>query len=580
MPTTETAHEDEGATSGGATSGGAASPVSDVVNSGLQGDVEKVDDTPAVPAASADDAPASKPHVPALLAREPLAISAVGACGVLLLVATLVPLLLISGYNHSYADDWHYGVWAHLTLQETGNVFLAIVTALEQVGKAWFEWQGTYSAIFLMAIEPGVFGEQFYVLAAPIVLATFIGGTLFFTHVVLRELLGAERGVWLAVSCAALAVQLLLQPSPVEGIFWYNSAVYYTTYHGAALALMGCLARIANPRRQSRPRGVLVASCLLAVFVAGGNFVTALVVAEVMFAMLVVLIMRGRRSAMAQLPPFALMVVGLALSLAAPGNEVRQVTQFPEDGMGVWDTIWNSSLACFQYIQQWSTGIVLLLAVMCAPLALRVARRAAADGWHFPLPALVAVGSVALFATSFTPTFWAQGSPGPGRVQNCRFDLFVVLVLLNLFWVCGWLAAQRLERGECSRREPISGDVAIAFGLTALVAVCVAGSMAADKDLGEQLSSVSAARSVASGQAAAYDEQVWQRLETIESSSASSLTVPFYTNVPHVLLMGDIRDNMNNYINYRLAQWYGKDSIIGYYAPTTASQATGSSSGA
>ena len=37
---------------------------------------------------------------------------------------------------------------------------------------------------------------------------------------------------------------------------------------------------------------------------------------------------------------------------------------------------------------------------------------------------------------------------------------------------------------------------------------------------------------------------------------------------------------MNNYINYRLAQWYGKDSIIGYYAPTTASQATGSSSGA
>ena len=85
---------------------------------------------------------------------------------------------------------------------------------------------------------------------------------------------------------------------------------------------------------------------------------------------------------------------------------------------------------------------------------------------------------------------------------------------------------------------------------------------------------------MASGQAAAYDEQVWQRLETIESSSASSLTVPFYTNVPHVLLMGDIRDNMNNYINYRLAQWYGKDSIIGYYAPTPASQATGSSSGA
>ena len=32
------------------------------------------------------------------------------------LVLVLLPLVLISLYNHSYADDWHYGVWAHLVL--------------------------------------------------------------------------------------------------------------------------------------------------------------------------------------------------------------------------------------------------------------------------------------------------------------------------------------------------------------------------------------------------------------------------------------------------------------------------------
>ena len=46
----------------------------------------------------------------------PLAWSAAAAA--LLLVACLVPLVLISRYNHSYADDWHYGVWAHLALEE------------------------------------------------------------------------------------------------------------------------------------------------------------------------------------------------------------------------------------------------------------------------------------------------------------------------------------------------------------------------------------------------------------------------------------------------------------------------------
>ena len=104
------------------------------------------------------------------------------------------------------------------------------------------------------------------------------------------------------------------------------------------------------------------------------------------------------------------------------------------------------------------------------------------------------------------------------------------------------------------------------MALAVVVLGCVVGSMAADKDLGEELSSVSAARSLASGQAAAYDAQVWERLDYIESTDEQDLRVPYYTDVPHVLLMGDIRDNMDNYINYRLCQWYGKESIVGYRA--------------
>ena len=407
---------------------------------------------------------------------------AVGAMGAAVLVAVLVPLLLISAYNHSYADDWHYGVWAHLALQQTGNVGVAIVTALQQVGKAWFDWQGTYSAIFLMAIEPSVFGEQCYVIAAPLVMASLVAGTLFFSHVVLVELMGADRGSWIGLSCLVVAVQLLLQPSPVEGIFWFNSAVYYTTYHAAALVLVGCVLRVCDPRRTSRPVGAMVASCVLAAFVAGGNFVTALVTAEVMVVVLAVLIYQGRRCATDVLPAFALMVLGLALSLAAPGNEVRQQTQFPDDGLGVAQTVLQSSVAAFQYLQQWSSGLVVILA-------------AAARGWTFRWPALVVAASIALFATSFTPTFWAQGSVGPGRVQNCRFDLFVVLVVVDVFWVCGWLAARRRAAGMGAARTQVMSGVALAWAMALAVVVlgCVVGSMAADKDLGEDLSSVSLA---------------------------------------------------------------------------------------
>lgn len=500
---------------------------------------------------------------------EPRAFRLIGILGVLLLIATLVPLIGISAYNHSYADDWHYGVWAHLKLVQTNDVGFAILEALDQVGKAWFEWQGTYSAIFLMGIEPSVFGEQYYVLAAPLVMATLIAGTLFFMHVVLVEMLGAHRGIWLGMSCAMLCVQLLLQPSPVEGIFWFNSAVYYTTYQGAALALLGCLLKICNPRSRTYPTRVMVFSVIFAVFVAGGNFVTALVTCEVMIAMLVIMFVRHNKRALDLVPASAMMIAGLILSLIAPGNEVRQQTQFPGAGSGVWGTIWGSSLAAFQYIQEWSTGLVLVLLIACVPLSIHVVTRAVALGWKFPVPGVVAVASIALFATSFTPTFWAQGSVGPGRVQNCRYDTLIVLLVINLLWCCGWVASHRRRAGAGSPRRPVmtSGHLLGTWALCALVAVCIVGAASADQTQGEKFTSISAARSLASGQATDYNNQVWNRLETIESSDATSLVVPYYTNVPHVLLMGDIRDNMNNYINFRLCQWYGKVSIIGYQAP-------------
>lgn len=520
----------------------------------------------------------------------------VGILGIVVLVAVLLPLVLISAYNHSYADDWHYGVWAHLALQEVSNpaegIVVALWTALQQVGKAWIDWQGSYSAIFLMALEPSVYGEQYYVLAAPIVLAVLIAGTFFFGHVYLRELMGAPRGLWLGLCSLLVSVQLLLQPSPVEGIFWFNSAVYYTVYNAAALAMLGCLGRICNPARATKPRGVMVAYCLLAVFVAGGNYVTALVLFEVMVVVMVVLWRGQRRCTVEALIGFVLMLLGLVVSFAAPGNSVRQATQFPEDSAGVWGTIWGSSLACFQYIQEWSDGLVLLLVVAAVGVALYAAPRAVERGFMFRYPALVVVGSVALFATSFTPTFWAEGSVGPGRVQNCRFDIYLLLLVVDVFWVIGWFEAKRQAREAVVKRQthadgaldtslnlvqapalpqstqapaPLfsARNVCVWFGIVVLVFACMVGTMATDEGLGEDLSSVSAARSIASGKAEAYHEQVLERLSFIENSTESSLEVPFYHDIPHVLWMGDIRDNMSNYINYRLCQWYGKDSIIG-----------------
>ena len=47
----------------------------------------------------------------------------------------------------------------------------------------------------------------------------------------------------------------------------------------------------------------------------------------------------------------------------------------------------------------------------------------------------------------------------------------------------------------------------------------------------------------------------------------TEVEVPYYSARPRVLYMGEIRGNMGNYINYRLAQWFGLDSVVGYSSP-------------
>lgn len=99
--------------------------------------------------------------------------------------------------------------------------------------------------------------------------------------------------------------------------------------------------------------------------------------------------------------------------------------------------------------------------------------------------------------------------------------------------------------------------------MLAVLALTV-GALAIDERHRDDLVSISAASSLISGEAQEYDDQVWARITTLTESPSADIQVPFYTVGPKVLFMGDIRDNMDNYINFRLAQWYGRDSVIGY----------------
>lgn len=500
---------------------------------------------------------------------EPHALVAIAAVLAFALVVALGIMVAISFFDHSYADDWHYGVDAHLALEAGRGVFGAVAAAAQEVVDTYFSWQGTYSAIFLMALQPGVFAEELYGLGAVFIIVALVLATAYASSVVVRDLLGAPPAVWVALTCLVLLLQTQLLPSPVEGFWWYNSAIYYTFYHALMLVAAALSVRIVRGRTRRGPigRAGLVGRAmgltLLTAILAGGNFVTGLVAGTALFAATVACIARGNRRGFALVPALVVFAAGFALSMAAPGNVERQVSQFPGDNLGVFMTLLRSAFAGVEYIVLWTNGLFVLALALAVPVMVWAARRSACS---FALPGVPAVASVLLFMASFAPTFYSMGTVGPGRVQNIRYDLFVVLAFLCIGWFCGW-CVRRLERSGRTAAVPWKRLGRVWPAYTALMFAVLApmvGALAIDERHRDDLVSISAASSLISGEAQEYDDQVWARITTLTESPSADIQVPFYTVGPKVLFMGDIRDNMDNYINFRLAQWYGRDSVIGY----------------
>ena len=91
-------------------------------------------------------------------------------------IISLIPLLAISFFNFPSADDFTYTANVHNALITDGLIGL-ISAVLENVKEYYFSWQGTFSAIALMSLQPSVFSVSFYFITTFILLGFLIWGT-------------------------------------------------------------------------------------------------------------------------------------------------------------------------------------------------------------------------------------------------------------------------------------------------------------------------------------------------------------------------------------------------------------------
>lgn len=483
---------------------------------------------------------------------------------------TMLPIVVLGFYNHPTGDDYYYGAESHRALEETGSVTAALVEAVRGVGYDYQTWQGTYSAMLLMRLSPTVFSEAAYHWVTAVILGLLVSGIFYLMKVLICDLLGEERHIWLITAgvLSVLAVQTV--PTPAESLFWYNGSMYYTGYFAVTLFFWGLLLRLlqslgtAGELPPDSPAGHTLGSLwkrtgsvavlvLLAVFLAGGNYISLLP------SMIVLVLMtgwyackkEGRRAWMLGIVTIA-MLGGFAVNAMAPGNAVRQSGMWQ---IAPWKAVLKALVQGVRYMDAWMGRWWLMAAIVLTPFFWGMYRRIC-FAFRYPL---VVVGLIyGIFCSMACPVFYTMNSTGPARVVAICYYGFILSSFAAYWYLLGYYYRWMHTGSDVRQVEKGVRKGHLMIGAGALAVLLLMQLMNGQL---MQTTGAKALISLVSGEAAAYQQEYEARVAVLEDQSKETVILDPFLNRPPLLYVGDLNSDPAEPTNVKVALFYGKKSV-------------------
>lgn len=470
-------------------------------------------------------------------------------CSIALLTTLLIPMIVIGFYNHPSYDDFGY---AALTVKAYRDHTSILAAAMRQIKNSYYEWQGTYSAIFIFSLHPAIFGEGFYSLTTPILLVSLIGSSVVFMKLICCDILNISKYNTITLTCVILVLCMQIPESAVEAFYWYNGSMFYTFFFALMLLFFSCLIKQLFIKRDKKSIPALTAAPLLSIIIAGGNYTTALLTAVILFFFCVYTVWQRKKYPLSvRLWVYLLIVlfaIGFFISASAPGNSVRQAYFEKQTPIHAIIQAFGFSI---DFIRKWCDSLVIPAAMLfITPILYAAAKK---SKFSFKYPLLAPIISVILIAVQFTPPSYAQNSSSGGRLKNIVFYSFIYLFAFCIYYICGWLS-HRIFSSECTNDSDKNAEFEknnlFYYGSIAIIAIALLCYTPNFK----QVTSVSAVISLKNGEAQAYDEEVKEHLKILEDPEQKIVEFEPLKNRPYVLFWSDIEPDV-------VKKYYEKDSV-------------------
>ena len=464
---------------------------------------------------------------------------------VLIFLIVLLPIIYISKYNHSCADDYSYGIGTHKAWQETHSVLELINAANSQVKTTYNEWQGSYSAVFLMALQPAIFGEQYYFLSTLILLGMFIFSNLYIMKIIFKYYFKINNNIiYLLISLALILISIEFVPTPVQSLFWYNGSIYYTFFYSVMLIFIGLLLKLLKLKQNKKIIIYTVLGAIIAIVLGGGNYTTALFINLIILLIEIILLIKKDKKAINIGIILAISLISFIISMIAPGNSIRQESLIKT---GAFMAIIKSFDAAGKFIvYKYITKSAIWLFIAFIPIIYKIVNKI---DYKFKMPIAFTIITICIYTAQYTPPLYAQGGM-PQRLLNIIYYSTYWLILINLVYWIGYINSKiDIEKHLQS----------IKYKNIILIILIVTGIIIMGTEYKNTVT-YKAIESLTSGEAEQYDKEVQERINNYEDENIKNVEIEPLTAKPYLLYYDDLTED-GNWENEALEEFYNKESV-------------------
>jgi len=486
---------------------------------------------------------------------------------VVILVMSLIPIFIIAGFDCASGDDYNYGALSHHAIVNGEGFFKAIYNAGVTTYIIWKGWQGTWFDCFIFCLHPEVFSDSAYVIVPYIFVIMQVVAYLAFSHHFLKVRWNLGEHYWAIIGMIFLIFSFQLIPSHKSGIFWWVGCVHYVM--PMCMALWGIIVgdRFLIWHRTKD----LLLLCIVSFLIGGATYPAALLlpisVLGLWFAGFVfgtdvdseceIAGGRDKRNYFLIIP-FVLEAIGLTVSIIAPGNSVRSVSDISNGARpsgGVVETIIKSIIfsvtdAIDMFIMQKTFVIIMFIVIFSFTM---VVFNSKSEDREFKVifahPLLFACVMFLINAAMYAPRLYAGGIVSSGY-YNFNFWTFCICVIAIIIYMCGyWSFVKGIKVENGNLRKIGLAVLAISFIVMFLGRHGV-----------KEYTDYVCIEYYLSGQAADYKEQIALQRLLMEEEGVDDVVVPEINNEQGPLMQMPIVSDTENVDNTMTASFYDKNS--------------------